>query len=606
MPPHDNSRNTILFVVIAGIMLLAYSFFVMEPQAAKRKAAQQAAAEQSTGIAPVGGTSSAPAVFISDRRTALAQESIPRVPIQTPTLTGSLSLKGARIDDLFLTRYRETLEDGSPPVELFRPQGMEHAYQALFGWNGTNVPGGVPGANTIWRLTEGATLTPTTPVTLTWDNGAGLRFTRRIALDDQYLFTVTDTVANFSAQPITIAPFGRVERQGVPPGLGNNQILHEGAIGTFGAPGDYSTEQLKYGAWVKKPVQTFETTGGWMGITDKYWMAALIPDQTERLDAEFRVRDVNGLMVHEVNLQGQARTIAPGRQVTETQRLFAGAKRNQILSGYETALDLPRFVYAIDWGFLFFLTRPIFLLIEMFYGWFGNFGLAILGLTLTVRLFMFPLANKSYESMSKMRVLAPKMEEIKKKYPDDPPSQQKELMALYQKEKINPLAGCLPLLLQIPVFYAVYKMLSVTIEMRHQPFFGWLQDLSAPDPTNILNLFGLIPWDPGSTPLIGAFLASGTSGGFTLGLSVLAIVYGLTMWLQMAMSPPAPDPMQRKIFAFMPVIFTFIMAGFPAGLLIYWGWSNILTIFQQYVIMHRLKAENPIDTFIERMKKAKA
>jgi YidC/Oxa1 family membrane protein insertase len=606
MPPHDNSRNTILFVVIAGIMLMAYSYFVMGPQAERRQAAQEAAAEQNTGVTPVGATGPAPAAFISDRTVALGQEGIARVPIQTPTLTGSLSLKGARIDDLFLTRYRETLDEGSPPVELFRPQGMEHAYQALFGWNGTNVPGGVPGANTVWRLTEGATLTPTTPVTLTWDNGAGLRFTRRIALDDQYLFTVTDTVANFSAQPITIAPFGRVERQGVPPGLGKNQILHEGAIGTFGTPGKYSTQQSKYAAWLKKPVQSFETTGGWMGITDKYWMAALIPDQRERLDAEFRVRDVNGLMVHEVNLQGQARTIAPGRQVTETQRLFAGAKRKEILSAYEQALDLPRFIYAIDWGFLFFLTRPIFIVVEFFYGVLGNFGLAILALTLTVRLFMFPLANKSYESMSKMRTLAPQMEALKKKYPDDPPAQQKELMALYQKEKINPLAGCLPLLLQIPVFYAVYKMLSVTIEMRHQPFFGWLQDLSAPDPTNILTLFGLIPWDPGATPLIGSFLASGASGGFTLGLSVLAIVYGLTMWLQMAMSPPAPDPMQRKIFAFMPVVFTFIMAGFPAGLLIYWGWSNILTIIQQYVIMHRLKAENPIDTFIERMKKAKA
>jgi len=607
MPPQDNSRNTILFVVIAGIMLLAYSFFVMEPQAARRKAAQQAVAEQTAapGVAPAGATGSAPAVFINDRRAALAQGGVARVPIQTPTLTGSLSLQGGRIDDLFLTRYRETLEDGSPPVELFRPQGMQHAYQALFGWNGTNVPGGVPGANTLWRLTDGATLTPTTPVTLTWDNGAGLRFTRRIALDDQYLFTVTDTVANFSANPITIAPYGRVERQGLPAGLGKNQILHEGAIGTFGEPGDYATQQSKYAAWAKKPVQSFETTGGWMGITDKYWMAALIPDQAERLDAEFRVRDVNGLMVHEVNMQGQARTIAPGRQVTETQRLFAGAKRKEILSGYEQALELPRFIYAIDWGFLFFLTRPIFIVVEFFYGILGNFGLAILALTLTVRLIMFPLANKSYESMSKMRTLQPKMEEIKKKYPDDPPKQQQELMALYQKEKINPLAGCLPLLLQIPVFYAVYKMLSVTIEMRHQPFFGWLQDLSAPDPTNIWNLFGLIPWDPASAPLIGGFLAGG-AGGFTLGLSVLAIIYGLTMWLQMAMSPPAPDPMQRKIFAFMPVIFTFIMAGFPAGLLIYWGWSNILTIFQQYVIMHRLKAENPIDTFIERLKKAKA
>jgi YidC/Oxa1 family membrane protein insertase len=611
MPPHDNSRNTILFVVIAGIMLIAYSFFVMEPQAEKRRAAQQAAAAQTAegpaAATEIAGTAAAAPVttFTTDRRTALAQGGL-RVPIQTPTLTGSLSLRGSRIDDLFLTRYRETLEAGSPPVELFRPEGMRHGYQAQFGWNGANVPGGVPGPTTPWRLTQGATLTPTTPITLTWDNGAGMRFTRRIAIDDQYMFAVTDTVANFSPTPITIRPYARLERQGVPADLGRNQILHEGAIGTFGEDGAYATEQLKYGAWVKKPVQEHQSTGGWLGITDKYWMAALIPSQDERIEAGFLVTERPQFNVHSVIMQGAEHTIAPNTQITETTRLFAGAKRKEILSAYEQALDLPRFIYAIDWGFLFFLTRPIFIVVEFFYGILGNFGLAILALTLTVRLIMFPLANKSYESMSKMRVLAPRMEEIKKKHPDDPPAQQKELMALYQKEKINPLAGCLPLLLQIPVFYAVYKMLSVTIEMRHQPFFGWLQDLSAPDPTNILTLFGLIPWDPGATPIIGSFLASGTSGGFTLGLSVLAIVYGLTMWLQMAMSPPAPDPMQRKIFAFMPVIFTFIMAGFPAGLLIYWGWSNVLTIIQQYVIMHRLKAENPIDTFIERMKKAKA
>lgn len=605
MPPHDNSRNTILFVVIAGIMLIAYSYFVMQPQAEQRKAAQQAAVERTVEGPAEPGMVATP-VFIEDRRAALGTGGTVRVPIQTPTLRGSLSLTGARIDDLFLTRYRETLDAESPPVELFRPQGMEYAYFAQFGWNGANVPGGVPGPTTPWRLTEGATLTPTTPVTLTWDNGAGLRFTRRISIDDQYLFTVADTVANFGTQPITIRPYGRIERQGVPGDLGRNQLLHEGGIGTFGTDDSYATEQLKYSNWAKKPVQEHSSTGGWMGITDKYWLAALIPPQDERIEAAFRVTDANAYKVHSATLQGAVRTIAPGRQISETQHLFAGAKRNQILSAYESALELPRFVYAIDWGFLFFLTRPIFLLIEFFYGILGNFGLAILALTLTVRLIMFPLANKSYESMSKMRTLAPKMEEIKKKHPDEPQKQQQELMALYQKEKINPLAGCLPLLLQIPVFYAVYKMLSVTIEMRHQPFFGWLQDLSAPDPTNILNLFGLIPWDPGSTPLIGGFLASGTSGGFTLGLSVLAIIYGLTMWLQMAMSPPAPDPMQRKIFAFMPIVFTFIMAGFPAGLLIYWAWSNVLTIFQQYIIMHRLKAENPIDTFIERLKTAKA
>lgn len=600
MPPHDNSRNTTIFLVIAAIMLVVYSVFVMNPQAERRRAAQQAAAEKTAQTPTAAGaapSSSAP-VFTTDRRAALGTGA--RVRIQTPTLTGSMSLAGARIDDLFLTRYRETIDKDSPAVELFRPEGMRHAYQALFGWNGPNVAGGVPGPATPWRLTEGSTLTPTTPVTLTWDNGAGLRFTRRVSIDDQYMFTVTDTVANFSAQPITLAPWGRVERQGVPDNLGRTQLLHEGGIGTFGADGNYSTEQLKYQAWAKKPVQNHQSTGGWLGITDKYWMAALIPPQNEKIEAAFRVTDAAHADVHSATMMGQARTIAPNRQITETTRLFAGAKRNEILAGYEKSLDLPRFVYAIDWGFLFFLTRPIFWLIETFYGVLGNFGLAILALTLTVRLIMFPLANKSYESMSKMRNLQPKMEEIKKKHPDDAPKQQQELMALYQKEKINPLAGCLPLLLQIPVFYAVYKMLFVTIEMRHQPFFGWLQDLSAKDPTTIWNLWGLIPWDPATVPLLGPHLTG------TFALSILAIIYGLTMWLQMAMSPPAPDPMQRRIFQFMPVVFTFIMATFPAGLLVYWAWSNVLTIIQQYIIMHRFKAENPIDTFIARFRKAKA
>jgi YidC/Oxa1 family membrane protein insertase len=597
MPPQDNSRNTTIFLVIAALMLVLYSVFVMQPQAEKRRAAQQASTEQTTE-APVTSPSPSAAIFTEDRTAALGSGA--RVPIQTPTLTGSLALTGGRIDDLFLTRYRETIDADSPAVELFRPEGMRHAYQALFGWNGPNVAGGVPGKSTPWRLTQGATLTPTTPVTLTWDNGAGLRFTRVVSVDDQYMFTVTDTVANFSAQPISIAPWGRVERQGVPDDLGRQQVLHEGAIGTFGVNGDYTTEQLKYTAWAKKPVQEHESTGGWLGITDKYWLAALIPPQNERIEAAFRVTDAATYDVHSATMLGAARTIAPNRQITETTRLFAGAKRNEILAGYEDSLNLPRFVYAIDWGFLFFLTRPIFLLIEFFYGILGNFGLAILALTLTVRLVMFPLANKSYESMSKMRNLQPKMEEIKKKHPDEPQKQQQELMALYQKEKINPLAGCLPLLLQIPVFYAVYKMLFVTIEMRHQPFFGWLRDLSAADPTMIWNLWGLIPWDPSTLPLIGSHLAG------TFSLSILAIIYGLTMWLQMAMSPPAPDPMQRKIFAFMPVVFTFIMATFPAGLLVYWAWSNVLTIFQQYIIMHRFKAENPIDTFIARFQKAKA
>ena len=600
----ENTRNTVIFIVCTLAILILYQVFVMQPQAERRKAAQLAVAEQTTTAAAGGadsaeGAITAPstssAIFVTDRTQALG--SAARVPIQTPMLRGSLSLQGGRIDDLFLTTYRETIDANSAPVELFRPQGMEHAYFAQFGWTGPNVPGGVPGPNTLWRLTGGASLTPTTPVTLTWDNGQGLRFTRVIAIDNQYLFTITDTVANLGAAPITIAPYGRVERQGVPPALGKTQILHEGAIGTFGADGKYATQQLKYKDWAKKPRQQHESTGGWLGITDKYWMAALIPPQAEAIQAEFRVTDASRYDIHEARMLGAARTIAPGRQIAETQRLFAGAKRNEILAGYEKSLGLPRFIYAIDWGFLFFLTRPIFLIVEFFYGLVGNFGVAILLLTATIKLIMFPLANKSYESLSKMRLLQPKMEAIKKAHKDDPQKQQQETMALYQREKINPLAGCLPILVQIPVFYALYKVLYVTIEMRHAPFFGWIRDLSAPDPSTLWTLYGLIPWEPAGVPLIGSFLI----GTFALG--ILPIFYGLTMWLQTAMNPPAADPLQRQIFMFMPIVFTFIMATFPAGLLVYWAWNNILSILQQYFIMHRFKAENPIDGFIARIRK---
>nr|WP_314431849.1 membrane protein insertase YidC [uncultured Brevundimonas sp.] len=596
---NENSRNTIIFFVCAALIMGVYYFMVMRPQAEMRRQQQIAAAEEKAATVNDAGLTSASAVpgaFVTDRVQALGK--VARVPIQTGTLKGSLSLQGARIDDLYLTDYKETLDKNSPPVELFRPQGMEHAYFAQFGWSGPNVPGGVPGPNTVWSLTKGATLTQTTPVELTWDNGAGLRFTRVIAVDAQYVFTVTDTVANLSGQAITIAPYGRVERQGVPTDLGKQMILHEGAIGTFGADGKFTTEQVKYKDWAKKPRIENESTGGWLGITDKYWMAALIPDQKEKIEGRFSVRDAEGLNVHEAAMLGAARTIQPGRQIEETQRLFAGVKRNEILAGYEKSLGLPRFIYAIDWGHLFFLTRPIFMIVEFFYGVLGNFGLAILALTVVVKLIMFPLANKSYESLSKMRTLQPKMEEIKKKFKDDPQKQQQETMALYQREKINPLAGCLPILVQIPVFYALYKVLFVTIEMRHAPFFGWIRDLSARDPSTIWNLFGAIPWDPSTLPLLGNLLNG------PLHLGVLPIVYGLTMWLQQSMNPPAQDPMQRQIFAFLPFIFTFIMAPFAAGLLIYWAWNNILSIAQQYVIMHRFKAENPIDTFFARFKKA--
>ena len=595
---NENSRNTIIFFVCAALIMGIYYFLVMRPQAETRAQAERAAAaeRQADAVDLATTPDSAPGAFVTDRTQALA--SAVRVPIETATVKGSLSLQGARIDDLYLTDYRETLAKDSPPVELFRPQGMEHAYFAQFGWSGPNVTGGVPGPNTVWNLTRGTTLTPTTPVELTWDNGNGLRFTRLISIDEQYLFTIKDTVANLSGQPITIAPYGRVERQGVPADLGKQMILHEGAIGTFGQEGKFATEQVKYKDWAKKKQVEKSSTGGWMGVTDKYWLAALIPSQDEAISGRFAVRDVQGISVHEAAMLGASHTIQPGRQIEETQRLFAGVKRNEVLASYEDSLNLPRFVYAIDWGMFWFLTRPLFMVVDFFYGLLGNFGLAILALTVVVKLVLFPLANKSYESMSKMRMLQPKMEELKKKYGKDPQKQQQEMMALYQREKINPLAGCLPMLVQIPVFYALYKVLFVTIEMRHAPFFGWLKDLSARDPSTIWNLFGAIPWNPASLPLLGGLLDG------PLHLGVLPLVYGLTMWLQMSMSPPSQDPMQRQIFALMPIVFTFIMAPFAAGLLLYWAWNNVLSIIQQYVIMHKFKAENPIDTFLARFKKA--
>lgn len=593
----DNARNTILFIVFTVAILVLYQIFVLQPQT-ERQRAERAAAEASQPAGDAARTVGRPeAVVFASRRDALAAG--PRVPIRSEALTGSISLRGARIDDLFLSNYRETLDADSPPVELFRPQGAEHAFFAYVGWNGQNIPG-LPGPDTLWRLTSGTELAPGRPVTLSYDNGQGLTFTRVIAIDEQYLFTVTDTVANRGGQAVTLAPYGSVQRWGVPETLGRQFILHEGAIGVFGSGDRFNLQLSKYKDWAKEPRETFASTGGWLGITDKYWLAALLPEQDEPMSAEFRVRQLDGMAVHEANFLGQAWTIAPGRQATETVRLFAGAKRSEILAAYGEELGAPRLNDAIDWGMFWFLTKPLFGLIEWFYGLVGNFGVAILLLTVVVKLALFPLANKAYESMSKMKNLQPKMEEIKKKHAGDAPKQQQEMMVLYQREKINPLAGCLPLLIQIPIFYALYKTLFVTIEMRHSPFVLWIKDLSSRDPTTIWNLFGLLPWDPA---MIGGFVGGILNGPLHLG--VLPLLYGLTMWLQMAMNPPAADPTQRQIFALLPFVFTFIMAPFAAGLILYWAWSNVLTIIQQYFIMHRFKADNPIDRFIDRMRKPK-
>jgi YidC/Oxa1 family membrane protein insertase len=584
----DSNRNTIIFLVCGLVLFVIYNQFVLGPQQKAReaylKAHPPAAASTLNPGAPA--LNAPPAVT---RAAALAAS--PRVPVETPALKGSISLRGARLDDLFLTQYRQTTAKTSPPVEMLRPEGTAFPWFVDFGWVGQNIPA-LPGPATVWTLSEGSTLAPGQPVVLTYVNGQGLTFTRRIAVDEHYMFTLTDTVANTGAIPVTLAPYGSVQRQGVPLEVGKTGVVHEGSIGYL----DGRVRAFKYKDLSKKGVQPqeFTSANAWTGITDRYWLAALVPNAAEQVHAVYRDAKAGDLDVYEANYTGAPRTIAPGTQVTATQRLFAGAKTVPLLQAYEKNLGIAHFDDAIDWGMFWFLTRPIFTFLEYIFAHVGTFGIAILLLTVAVRVAFFPIANKQYESMTKMKKLQPLMEDVKKRFKDDPAKQQQEIMALYQREKVNPLAGCLPILLQIPVFFSLYKVLSVTIEMRHAPFLNFT-DLSARDPTTIWNLFGLIPWNPAHAPLIGSILDT------TLHLGILPLCYGFTMWLTTSMSPPAGDPAQQRIFQLMPLVFMFIMAPFAVGLLIYWTWSNVLTTVQQYVMMRRFKVDNPIDRTIARL-----
>ncbi|MBA3812237.1 MAG: membrane protein insertase YidC, partial [Caulobacteraceae bacterium] len=545
----------------------------------------------------VEAAASAPAAAPTRPRLTRAQAlaASPRVAIDTPSLAGSIALKGARIDDLFLKNYHQEVAKTSPLVELLRPQGMADAYFAELGWVGANLPD-LPTDRTLWTLASGDTLSPNHPIVLTYAAPTGLAFSRRIEVDARSMFTITDTVANQGAAPSTLTPYVSVKRIGLPADLGKNNIVHEGAIGVLGVD-KFSLKLAGYKSWKKKGEIDWPSTGGWLGITDKYWMTAFIPGQSERLDARIRAGadPATGAEIYEAAYLAGARAVAPGQKVSEVSHLFAGAKTVPVLNAYKKSLGVPRFEDAVDWGILFILTKPIFTLLEFFYQHVGNFGVAILMLTVVIRLITFPLANKGFEMGVKMKKLQPQLKELQAKFKDDPAAQQKEMMALYAKEKVNPVTGCLPILFQIPVFYSLTKIFTVTIEMRHAPFFGWIHDLSARDPTTIMNLFGLIPWDPGMTPLIGGIL------GGMLHVGVWPLAYGFTMWLSQSMTPTTGiDPTQQMLFKLMPILFTFILAQYSVGLLIYWTWSSLITIVQQYVMMRRFKVENPIDDFLGR------
>ncbi len=596
-------KNTILAIVLSLIVVVGWQFFVGYPQMDKQRREAELKQQQQTQLQPQGqpGTgqaaggpapqAGAPAVpggpAVTAQPAANNREALiaaaPRIAIDTPRLKGSIDLKGARIDNLSLEHYRETVDPHSPPIVLFSPSGSPEAYYAEFGWvaaAGTTEK--MPGPETVWTQQGSGTLGVGRPVTLTYDNGAGLMFRRTIAVDDHYLFTLKDEVQNKGSAPATLFPYALISRHGTPKTQGY-YILHEGFIGVMGDQGEQSETYKKMED--KKEVH-WDVTNAWLGFTDKYWAAALLPDIDAKVHARFSSGEADGQKTYQTDYLLEPQTVAPGATTSVNARLFAGAKEVSVVGinfpfatagGYNQALNLNHFDLLIDWGWFYFLTKPMFLAIDYFYYLVGNFGIAILIVTVLVKLLFFPLANKSYASMAKMKAVQPEMTMIRERYADDKMKQQQAMMELYKKEKINPIAGCLPIAIQIPVFFSLYKVLFITIEMRHAPFYGWIKDLSAQDPTNIFTLFGLIPFDPTVLPLVGSFMH----------LGIWPLIMGVTMWVQMKLNPPPPDPTQQMIFNWMPLIFTFMLGSFPAGLVIYWAWNNSLSVLQQSVIMHK-------------------
>ncbi|HVT24499.1 MAG TPA: membrane protein insertase YidC [Rhizomicrobium sp.] len=579
----NENRNLLLAILLSAVVIFGWQYFVAAPQMKTEHAKQAQLAQQEKAQPRHDAKVAAPAISRPVTREAALKNGGKRIVIDTPTVDGSFSLTGARFDDLRLKKYRETVDPKSPEIVLLAPQSTNYPYYAVFGWvapPGSKTP--VPGDDTPWTLKSGDKLTPGHPVTLEWNNGHGLVFTRTIAVDDQYMFTVNDSVKNQGGEAATLYPFAYVARDGLPQSQ-HYWVVHEGFVGYAGGSAKYT----KYDALKPdKPTETFNSTGGWIGITDKYWMATVIPPQSEAFEGSFAISQSNGRTDYQSDYRLDARKIAPGATISVKQQLFAGAKVVKTLRDYETKYGIQGFDYAIDWGWFFFITRPMFLVLDEFYKLVGNFGVAILLLTVAVKLLFFPLADASYRSMSRMKKLQPKVEEIRTRFAEDRVRQQQEMMELYKREKVNPVSGCLPMLIQVPVFFSLYKVLFVTIEMRHAPFFGWIKDLSAHDPTSIINLFGLLPYQ------VPAFFHDHLT---FLSIGIWPILMGVTQFVQTKLNPAPADPIQARMFLFMPLIFTFMLATFPAGLVIYWTWNNLLSILQQIIMMKR--TGTPIQIF---------
>ncbi|MGO8919470.1 MAG: membrane protein insertase YidC [Stellaceae bacterium] len=575
----DQNRNVILALVISFAILFGWQLLLPSKPKPPQPLPQQSEQQSQPGT-PAPGTAPgtvAAAETAKPRDEVLAET--PRVEIRTPKVSGSIDLIGARLDDLTLLDYNETADPKSPKIELLSPDGSEHPYYADFGWTppeGSAVK--LPGPETRWTA-SGKLLTPQQPVDLTWDNGVGLRFKRRYAIDDNYMFTVTQTVENSSGQPVSLSAFGRIVRVGEPPASAT-YLLHEGPLavlngtlhdgGWWASPDKYNYSDVKKGPVIDT------TTGGWLGFTDKYWLTALIPAQQAPVTTKVRYNGEGHRDVFQADFYGSEQLVPAHGALSTEDRFFAGAKEVHLLDYYESALAIPRFDRAIDFGLFYWITKPIFLALDffstrIFYDASGSFGLSILLLTLCIKGLFFPLANKSYRAMGKMKALQPEMQKLRERFGEDKARLNQEMMALYKRVGANPMAGCLPIFIQIPVFFSLYKVLYVTIEMRHAPFYGWIRDLSAPDPTSFANLFGLLHFTPPSILMIGAW----------------PLIMGVTMFLQQKLNPAPPDPMQAKMFMALPFVFTYMLAQFASGLVIYWAWNNLLSITQQWLIMRQ-------------------
>jgi YidC/Oxa1 family membrane protein insertase len=576
-----DQKRLFLAIAISVAILLGFQLLISPHLPQPPRPAQQTASNETPPQSPATPPQGSPGTAAAQTAAPTVPKEVPRLKIAGHRVQGSISLLGARLDDLVLTDYRETLEPNSPNVRLLEPRSDPEPYYVQYGWSA--APGEtvkLPDNDTVWKA-SGDTLSAGHPVTLSWDNGAGVTFQIALSVDDDYMFTVQQSVKNATGQPVKLFPWSRIRRDYTPEVAGY-YILFEGLLGVVDGTLQETTYAKAKSEGEKKNGIAYEAaaSGGWAGITDKYWLTSLVPDQSIASTVKFRHIVENGDHYQVDYVSQEPQTVAPGADASMQSRLFAGAKIVRLLDHYQAADHIPNFDKAVDFGWFYFLTKPIFLCLDWLNSLLGNFGLAIMVFTVFVKALFFPLANYSYRSMSKMKLLAPKMTAMRERFKDEPQRMQQEMMALYKTEKVNPASGCLPMVVQIPVFFSLYKVIFVTIEMRQAPFFGWIHDLSQIDPTNIFNLFGVIPFDPTT---ISPFLH----------LGAWPLIMGLTMFFQQKLNPPPPDPVQARMFQFMPIIFTFMLARFPAGLVIYWSWNNTLSIAQQWLIQRRTRLARP-------------